>query len=66
MARVGAKLTPQGARLCVIPTDAGEALCYEVRATSGGDAFLCYIDALTGAERELMQVVDEPGGTMVM
>lgn len=65
-ARVGAKLTPQGARLCVIPTDAGEALCYEVRATSGADAFLCYIDAQTGAERELMQVVDEPGGTMVM
>ena len=64
--RVGAKLTPQSARLCVIPTDAGEALCYEVRAESGGDVFLCYIDAQTGAERELMQVVDEPGGTMVM
>ncbi len=66
MARVGAALTPLRARLCVIPEGNGEALCYEVTAESAGDTFLAYIDAMTGAERELMQVVDELGGTMVM
>ena len=66
LARVGPALTPEGARLCLIPAGDGEALCYEIAATAGGDRFLAYIDAATGIERELMQVVNEPGGTMVM
>ena len=62
---IGARLSPLSARLCVIPTDSGEALCYEIRATDGSDDFLVYIDAATGSERELMQIVREDGGTLV-
>lgn len=65
VSRIGARLTPRSARLCVIPTDSGEALCYEIRATDGSDDFLVYIDASTGAERELMQIVREDGGALV-
>lgn len=65
-ARLGARLTAQSVRLCIIPTDSGEALCYEMRATDGTDTFLVYIDAATGAERELMQVVSDENGALVM
>lgn len=65
VSRIGARLAPLSARLCVIPTDSGEALCYEIRATDGSDDFLVYIDAATGSERELMQIVREDGGTLV-
>ena len=50
----------------MIPISGGEALCYEIRATDGADAFLVYIDAMTGAERELMQVVSDESGSLVM
>ena len=66
IARLGAQLTPLAVRLCVIPVGTGEALCYEIRATDGADTFLSYIDAQTGAERELMQVVSDDSGTLVM
>ncbi len=65
-ARLGAQLRSLSTRLCVIPVGSGEALCYEIRATDGADTFLSYIDAQTGAERELMQVVSDGGGTLVM
>ena len=64
--RIGPTLTPLRVRLCVIPDGAAEALCYEVAASDGDDTFLAYIDALTGAERELMQVVNEDGDALVM
>ena len=44
----------------------GEALCYEVTATAGSDTFLAYIDAQTGEERELMQVIRDENGALVM
>ena len=66
LSRLAANLTAQSVRLSVIPVNAGEALCYEVRATDGVDVFLVYIDAATGAERELMQVVSDASGSLVM
>jgi len=65
LARIGGALTPVAARLCVIPENDAEFLCYEVRATSGPDTFLAYIDAETGAERRLMQVISDEGGAKV-
>lgn len=65
-ARIGEQLTPQSVRLSVIPVNADEALCYEVRATDGTNTYLIYIDAITGAERELMQVVSDESGALVM
>lgn len=66
LGRIGGALTPVSARLCVIPENDAEYLCYEVRATSGADTFLAYIDAETGAERRLMQVISDEGGSKVM
>ena len=65
--RIGAALTAQSARLCVIPENEREYLCYEIRAVdASGGTFLSYIDAVTGAERELMQLVSDESGALVM
>lgn len=66
MERVGSRLTAESARLCVIPKNKKEYLCYEVSATDGYDQFLSYIDARTGVERDLMRVLDEDSGRLVM
>ena len=66
MARIGETLTAGGARLCVIPENDAEVLCYEISATDGSGSFLVYIDAMTGVERELMQVVTDGSGSFVM
>ena len=66
MARVGGALTARSARLCVIPENEMEVLCYEIEATDGTDSFLVYVDAMTGVERELMQVVSGDSGQFVM
>lgn len=64
--RIGSALTAEGARLCVIPENDAEYLCYEISATDGTGSFLVYIDAMTGVERELMQVVTDGSGSFVM
>lgn len=66
MTAVGERLSPESARLCIIPQNRAEYLCYEVSATDGSDAFLVYIDAQNGAERELMQLLTGENGTLVM
>ena len=66
IARIGGALTPLSARLCVIPENTSEVLCWEVRATAGQDTFLVYIDAATGIERRLMQVIGSENGDLVM
>lgn len=66
VARIGGALTPQSARLCLIPENDDEFLCYEITASSGQDSFLVYIDAMTGVERRLMQVVADDNGAKVM
>ena len=66
LSRIGGTLTATGARLCVIPENDAEYLCYEISATDGAGSFLVYIDAMTGVERELMQVVADGAGAYVM
>ena len=66
LVHLGAQLDAEDVRLSIIPLSAGEALCYEIRATDGANEYLVYIDALTGAERELMQVVSDESGSLVM
>ena len=66
MQRVSARLTPLAARLCVIPVGTAEYLCYEVSAGEGESEFLVYVDAQTGVERELMQLISRNNGTLVM
>ena len=66
MGRISAHLLPLSARLCVIPQDGAEFLCYEISAANAGGDFLVYIDAGNGVERELMQVISRDNGTLVM
>ena len=64
--RVGEKLAPISVNLCVIPENREEVLCWEVAAADENDEFLVYIDAQTGAERKLLQVVSRENGTLVI
>ena len=66
LGRVSPKLTAISARLCVIPQNRAEYLCYEISAANADGDFLVYVDARTGVERELMQVISKSNGTLVM
>lgn len=56
----------ESVRLCVIPYGAGEKYCYEVAASTANGSYLIYLDAMTGAEAEIMQVVGDEESTLVM
>ena len=60
------KLTVDAARLCVIPLGASEAFCYEFTCRYKSDTFLVYIDAATGAQRELLKIVENGGGILTV
>jgi len=64
--RTGGRLTPLSARLCITPQNQAEYLCYEISAADASGDYLVYIDAETGVERELMQVISRENGTLVM
>lgn len=66
MLRVSPRLAARSARLCVIPQDQAEYLCYEITASDSSGEFLVYVDAQTGVERELMQIISRENGTLVM
>ena len=61
-AEVGSRLKVDSARLCLIPTDSGEKLCYEFRGVYMGHTYLSYIDALTGRQEQLLKVVEGETG----
>ena len=66
LGRISPKLTAISSRLCVIPQNRAEYLCYEISAANADGDFLVYVDARTGVERELMQVISKSNGTLVM
>lgn len=66
LSRLGGRLTAQTARLCVIPENAEEYLCYEITASDASGEYLVYIDAQTGAEREILQIISDENGALVM
>lgn len=63
---VSPRLSVESVALCVIPYGLSERMCYEISATSAADAYLIYVDAMTGEEVEIMQVVTDGTGTLVM
>ena len=65
-ARVNPALSVDSVRLCVIPTDAAEVYCYEISCSGKGGTYLVYLDAVTGAEVDIMQVVGDAQATLVM
>ena len=54
-------------RLAVIPTEGGsEVLCYEFQAQYKQDTFLIYINAETGEEQKILQVIIKDNGVLMM
>lgn len=64
---VSSKLELLSARLAVIPTDGGnERFCYEFKGKYMGNLYIVYIDAMTGQEADILQVIDTENGSLVM
>ncbi|WP_165000443.1 germination protein YpeB [Anaerophilus nitritogenes] len=54
-------------RLVIIPTEGGkEVLCYEIKAKYKQDTFLVYINADTGEEQKILQVIVKKDGVLMM
>lgn len=58
--------TADSTRLCIIPTDSGEALCYEFGGLAGSQRYLIYLDAHTGQEREIYRIIENSGGQLAI
>lgn len=64
---VSDKLDVKSVRLAVIPDDVGrEWLCYEVNGVYEGLDYFVYVDAVDGTERDILRVVDNEQGSLVM
>jgi germination protein YpeB len=61
---VSARLAVDRTRLCVIPVEGGERLCYEFGGAWGGRYYLVYIDANLGEEVNILQIIDTEGGRL--
>ena len=59
---VSPQLQIEKTQLCLIPTDAGERLCYEFQGAFNGDTYLLYIDAHSGEEADLLKLVESTAG----
>lgn len=56
------KLVVDSARLCIIPEESGERLCWGFAGTFGGAKYWMFIDAKTGEAAEILRVVETPDG----
>lgn len=68
-AAVTQKLSPvlklQKTTMAIIPTDTGEAYCYELRCTGDqNQTVIDYFNAATGAEQQVLILTDTPGGQL--
>ena len=55
-------LNIQSTRLCLIPRQQREILCYEFRGEYQGQTYLVYINGQTGEQEELLQVQESNAG----
>lgn len=65
-ARLNGAFEVETSRLCVIPVDGEEALCYEFFGTYGDDNYYIYVDAKTGEEREVFTVIGTAQGKALL
>ncbi len=59
---LSSRLSVREARLCVIPTDGGEKLCWEFRGDFAGAAYYAYVDAQTGEAESILRVAQTEDG----
>ena len=64
MSLIDSELESIYARLCLIPIQSREELCYEVRAKTDADEYLIYIDAITGNESVIHQLIPTDTGVL--
>ncbi len=62
------ELEVQRSQLALIPDQAGtgEILTYEFLTTMGGKTYLVYINANTGWEEQILQLIETDGGTLAL
>lgn len=65
--KVSSRLQIQSVKLTIIPTVTDkEALCYEFTGKYKDDTFLVYIDANTGYEQRILQIINTPDGELTI
>jgi germination protein YpeB len=65
--KVGKRLKINSVKLVVIPTDTNkEVLCYEYSGAYNNDNFKVYINAETGYEQKIVQIINTPNGQLTM
>ncbi len=64
LAKVSELLEVTGVRLCVIPQQEEERLCYEVTGMYQQQTYMVYIDANTGEEANVLMMVDGADGPL--
>ncbi|WP_258360830.1 germination protein YpeB [Moorella sulfitireducens (nom. illeg.)] len=66
-AKISPGLKVEGVRLALIPLPGGiERLTYEVKTKLDDTYYLSYINAVTGEEEKVLQIIDVPGGQLTM
>lgn len=64
---VSTDMTLEAVTLCLIPkSNVKEVLCYECKGTVGERFFLVYINALTGVEEEIFEIINTEEGDLVV
>ena len=63
---VSPKLTIRSERLCVIPLDAGEALCWGFSCTDGAADYWVFVNAKSGETEQLLRVIATEQGEAAM
>jgi spore germination protein len=65
--RVGKRLKINKTSLAIIPTLTNqEVLCYEFSGSYNGKEFIVYIDASTGYEQRIMEIINTPNGKLTI
>jgi len=66
-AKVNPRVQVEGVRKAIIPLDNGkEVFTYEITGKLNGEQYLIYINALTGDEENILQVVSQPEGKLAI
>lgn len=64
---VGKRLKIKSSRLAIIPTETNrEKLCYEFTGDYNGETFIVYINANTGYEERIIQIINTPNGQLTI
>ncbi|AOT68907.1 germination protein YpeB [Geosporobacter ferrireducens] len=65
--RISVQAEAEEPRLVIVPTEGGsEVLCYEFKVDYLEDTFLIYINAQTGEEQKILQVIIKDEGVLMM